>query len=75
MKTKRAKAHLSNGEVVDIHLLADEVSRWLDSVALHGIKTKDKYIPHHSISYIIIDTEEELEQNGGVEENEEYLTT
>lgn len=58
MTIKRAKAHLSNGDVVELKLQLHDVNNWLDTILINGIKTSDKYIPHHSIVYILIEPEE-----------------
>lgn len=67
MRIQRAKAHLSNGEVVDIKLLTKDIWNWIDGVSVNGIKTKDKYIPHHSITYILIEQPEENDDEFEVE--------
>jgi len=59
MKVQRAKVYLTNGEIADIKLLTSSIDRWIDKISVSGIKTKDKYIPHHSITYILIEKVEE----------------
>lgn len=58
MRIQRAKAHLSNGDVVELEVQTEDVRDWFGSVITSGIKTRDKYIPHHSIVYILIEPEE-----------------
>jgi hypothetical protein len=67
MKVQRVKVYLSNGEVADIKLLTNNVNKWIDAVSVNGIKTKDQYIPHHSITYILIEDPEEEEVEVEVE--------
>lgn len=58
MTIKRAKAHLSNGDIVELVVQTENLGNWLDTIVINGIKTRDKYIPHHSIVYILIEPEE-----------------
>ena len=71
MEMQKARVHLTNGEIADLKIEVSNLSYWIDDVTVKGIATKEMYIPHHAIVYILF--EQQAEDNNDTPEFEVEL--